>query len=154
EVESGVRALPGGDDPVDLVTLGHLPIIASAPPGARIGEDGAVPTPVILDVDTGVDDALALLFAAAHPELDLIGVSCVAGNASLGRVVDNTLRVLALAGAAEVPVAAGAHRPLIEPTRAARHVHGAVGLAGVRLPPAALRAHPERYHALSRYWLP
>lgn len=102
-----------------------------------------MPTPVILDVDTGVDDALALLFAAAHPELDLIGVSCVAGNASLGRVVDNTLRVLALAGAAEVPVAAGAHRPLIEPTRDASHVHGADGLAGVRLPPASRRAEPE-----------
>lgn len=99
--------------------------------------------PVILDVDTGVDDALALLFAAAHPELDLIGVSCVAGNASLERVVDNTLRVLALAGATDVPVAAGASRPLIEPTRDAGHVHGADGLAGVVLPPADRRAEPE-----------
>ncbi|MGN6271554.1 MAG: nucleoside hydrolase [Protaetiibacter sp.] len=100
-------------------------------------------TPVILDVDTGVDDALALLFAAAHPELDLIGVSCVAGNARVERVVDNTLRVLALAGAADVPVAAGAHRPLIEPARDASHVHGADGLAGVELPSAERVAEPD-----------
>lgn len=103
-----------------------------------------MPTPIILDVDTGVDDALALMFAVAHPELDLLGVSCVAGNASLDRVVDNTLRVLALAGAADVPVAAGADRPLIEPARDAGHVHGADGLAGVQLPPAARAAESER----------
>ncbi|AYF97234.1 nucleoside hydrolase [Protaetiibacter intestinalis] len=100
-------------------------------------------TPILLDVDTGVDDALALLFAAAHPELELLGVSCVAGNASLDRVVDNTLRVLALAGAHHVPVAAGARRPLIEPARDAGHVHGADGLGGVQLPPAQRTAEPE-----------
>jgi len=102
-----------------------------------------MPIPVILDVDTGVDDALALLFASAHPGLDLIGVSCVAGNAALDRVVDNTLRVLQLAGARDVPVAAGARRPLIEPARDAGHVHGADGLAGVELPPAARAPEPE-----------
>lgn len=102
-----------------------------------------MPIPVILDVDTGVDDALALLFAAAHPELDLIGVSCVAGNAPLERVVENTLRVLALAGAPDVPVAAGAQRPLIEPPRDASHVHGVDGLAGVELPPAARSVEPD-----------
>lgn len=96
-----------------------------------------MPIPVILDVDTGVDDALALLFAAAHPQLDLLGVTCVAGNASLSQVVDNTLRVLDVAGAAHVPVAAGAVRPLIEPARSASHVHGADGLGGVVLPPAS-----------------
>ena len=103
-----------------------------------------MPTPIVLDVDTGVDDALALLFAVAHPELDLLGVSCVAGNASLERVVDNTLRVLALAGAHEVPVAAGADRPLIEDARDAGHVHGVDGLAGVRLPEAGRSAEPDR----------
>ncbi len=65
--------------------------------------------PVILDVDTGVDDALALLTAVRHPGLDLLAVSCVTGNASLERVVENTLRVLDAAGApADIPVAAGA----------------------------------------------
>ncbi len=99
--------------------------------------------PVILDVDTGVDDALALLFAVAHPELELLAVSCVAGNAPLAQVVDNTLRILDVAGAPEIPVAAGAVRPLLEPARSASHVHGADGLGGVALPPTARRPVDE-----------
>lgn len=99
--------------------------------------------PIILDVDTGTDDALALLFAALHPELDLIGVSCVGGNTSLPNVVENTLRVLALAGAHDVPVAAGATRPLIEPARDASYVHGSNGLADIVLPEANRTAEKE-----------
>jgi pyrimidine-specific ribonucleoside hydrolase len=98
--------------------------------------------PVILDVDTGVDDALAIMFAVRHPGIDLLGVSCVAGNAPLPQVVDNTLRVLDAAGAGEVPVAAGAERPLIAPARAARHVHGSDGLGGIDLPPTSRRPEP------------
>jgi pyrimidine-specific ribonucleoside hydrolase len=79
---------------------------------------------VILDVDTGIDDALAILFAVRHPGIDVLGISCVAGNAPLAQVVDNTLRILDAADAPDIPVAAGAVRPLIEPARAARHVHG------------------------------
>jgi pyrimidine-specific ribonucleoside hydrolase len=90
--------------------------------------------PVILDVDTGVDDALAILFAVAHPNIEVLGISCVAGNASLERVVENTLRILDVAGAGDIPVAAGARRPLIEPARAASHVHGEGGLGTLRLP--------------------
>ena len=91
--------------------------------------------PIILDVDTGVDDALALLTAVRHPDLDLLAVSCVTGNASLERVVENTLRVLDAAGApADIPVAAGAVRPLLAPPRSAGHVHGDDGLAGIVLP--------------------
>lgn len=90
--------------------------------------------PVILDVDTGVDDALAILFAVAHPDIDVLGISCVAGNASLERVVENTLRILDVAGAEEIPVAAGARRPLISPARSASHVHGEGGLGTLRLP--------------------
>ncbi|CAN5229922.1 nucleoside hydrolase [soil metagenome] len=92
------------------------------------------PTNVLLDVDTGVDDALAILFAVAHPAINLIGVSCVAGNAALPQVVENTLRVLDAAGAGDIPVADGAHRPLINPTRDASHVHGTDGLGGIELP--------------------
>lgn len=99
--------------------------------------------PIVLDVDTGIDDAMALLFTAKHPDLDLLGVTCVAGNASLDRVVENTLRVLQLAGAGDVPVAAGARRPLIEPSRDAGHVHGADGIGGVALPEATRRPEPE-----------
>ena len=64
------------------------------------------PTPVVLDVDTGVDDACALLLAALHPGLDLRGVTCVGGNAPLDDVVRNTLTVLDTCGRADVPVAA------------------------------------------------
>ena len=98
--------------------------------------------PVILDVDTGVDDALAILFAVRHPGLDVLGISCVAGNAPLAQVVDNTLRILDAAGAPGIPVAAGAVRPLIEPARAARHVHGFDGLGGIALPPTRRQATP------------
>src|ERR1700710_3145324 len=90
--------------------------------------------PVLLDVDTGVDDALAILFAVAHPGIQLLGISCVAGNAALPQVIQNTLKVLVAAGAADIPVAGGAHRPLINPARDASHVHGADGLGGIVLP--------------------
>jgi pyrimidine-specific ribonucleoside hydrolase len=102
--------------------------------------------PVILDVDTGVDDALAILFAVRHPGIDVLGITCVAGNASLAQVVDNTLRVLDAAGAPDLPVAAGAARPLIEPPRSAGHVHGVDGLGGVALPPTGRR--PEAVGAV------
>ncbi len=109
-----------------------------------------MPIPVIMDVDTGIDDALALLFAVAHPQIDVIGVTCVAGNAGLEQVVDNTLRVLDLAGAADVPVAGGASRPLIAPARAASHVHGADGLGGIVLPESGRNAADESAVALMR----
>ncbi|MGH2371741.1 MAG: nucleoside hydrolase, partial [Chloroflexota bacterium] len=64
----------------------------------------ATPLPTVLDVDTGIDDALALLLAARSPELSLLGVTCVAGNVTLDQVVRNTLGVLTLAGARHVPV--------------------------------------------------
>ncbi len=98
--------------------------------------------PIILDVDTGVDDALAILAAVAHPDLDVIGISCVTGNASLERVVENTLRVLDVAGAPEIPVAAGAVRPLLAPPRSAGHVHGEDGLAGIELPASDRVTYP------------
>ncbi|GGF20644.1 nucleoside hydrolase [Subtercola lobariae] len=99
------------------------------------------PIPVLLDVDTGVDDALAILFAVAHPGIHLLGVSCVAGNAALPQVVQNTLKMLDAADAGEVPVAGGAHRPLINPTRDASHVHGSDGLGGIELPPTARQTY-------------
>jgi len=95
--------------------------------------------PLLVDVDTGVDDALALLFLARHPELEILGVTCVAGNTDVDRVVRNTLDVLHLAGAGSVPVARGADRPLIEPRRPASGFHGEDGLAGYSLP---LSPHP------------
>jgi pyrimidine-specific ribonucleoside hydrolase len=90
--------------------------------------------PVILDVDTGVDDALAVLFAVKHPAIEIRAITCVAGNAPLAQVVENTLRILDAAGAPPIPVAAGAIRPLLAPARSASHVHGENGLGGIELP--------------------
>jgi inosine-uridine nucleoside N-ribohydrolase len=93
---------------------------------------------VVLDVDTGVDDALALLLAVLHPDLDLRAVTCVQGNTSVDQVARNTLTVLDAAGAAHVPVAIGADRPLVEPPGLTRLQHGADGMADLR------RAAPSR----------
>jgi pyrimidine-specific ribonucleoside hydrolase len=92
---------------------------------------------VIIDCDTGVDDALALLFAVRHPGLDLRAVTCVAGNTGVDGVVRNTLTVLEQAGAPGIPVARGAERPLVEPPRSARHVHGEDGMGDLGLPAPA-----------------
>ncbi|MGL5865062.1 MAG: nucleoside hydrolase [Dermatophilaceae bacterium] len=101
------------------------------------------PVPVMLDVDTGVDDACALLLAALDPRLDLRAVTCVGGNAPLTEVVRNTLTVLEAAGRAEVPVGAGAARPLLEPPVDARHVHGSDGMADLGLAPPSTAADPR-----------
>ena len=92
------------------------------------------PLPVILDVDTGVDDACALLLAALHPDVELRAVTCVGGNAGVDDVVRNTVKVLDIAGRPDVPVARGAARPLLEPARDARHVHGDDGMADLGWP--------------------
>ena len=68
--------------------------------------------PVIIDCDPGIDDALALMLAVGSPELDLLGVTCVAGNRPLSRTAPNARRVLDVAGATAVPVFAGCARPL------------------------------------------
>ena len=93
-----------------------------------------MPTRVLLDVDTGTDDALALLYAVAHPDLELIGVSCVAGNSGLEQVLVNTAKVLDAAQAPDIPIAGGAARPLLERRRPEGHFHGVDGLGGIALP--------------------
>jgi len=90
--------------------------------------------PVIMDVDTGIDDAFALMFAVRHPGIDLRAVTCVAGNASVDRVVANTRYVLDTAGAGDVPVGRGAAAPLLVAAQDAGHFHGADGLGGFSRP--------------------
>ena len=104
------------------------------------------PVPVILDVDTGVDDACALLLAALHPDVELRAVTCVGGNAGVDDVVSNTLKVLDVARRPDVPVARGAARPLLEPARGARHVHGDDGMADLGWP--ASERHADGLHAV------
>ncbi len=97
-------------------------------------------TPVLIDCDPGHDDAIALLLALASPELELLGVTTVYGNQTLEKTTANTLRVLDLAGRGDVPVAAGADRPLVRELTVAAHVHGESGLDGPTLPPPVHRA--------------
>ena len=98
--------------------------------------------PIVIDCDPGHDDAIAILLALASPEVELLGVTTVAGNQILEKTTRNALKVLELAGRADVPVAAGADRPLRRTLRTAAHVHGETGLDGPDLPEPAATAAP------------
>jgi inosine-uridine nucleoside N-ribohydrolase len=103
-------------------------------------------TPILLDCDPGHDDAIALLLALASPELELLGVTTVAGNQTLEKTTANAIRVLEHVGREDVRVAAGADRPLVREPFIAAYVHGETGLDGPDLPPA--RAKPADEHAV------
>jgi inosine-uridine nucleoside N-ribohydrolase len=104
-----------------------------------------VSTSILLDCDPGHDDAIALLLALASPELELLGVTTVAGNQTVEKTTANAIRVLELVGS-DVPVAAGAGRPLVREPYVAAYVHGETGLDGPDLPPA--RREPVDQHAV------
>ncbi len=95
---------------------------------------------VLLDCDPGIDDALALLLALASPEIDLIGVTTVAGNASVEDETDNALALLAMGRRSDVPVAMGCARPLIKPLITAADTHGPTGMGYATLPSYSTRA--------------
>jgi len=103
-------------------------------------------TDIILDCDPGHDDAIALMLALASPELRLLGVTTVSGNQTLDKTTANAIRVLDHIGRDDVPVAAGAPRPLIRERHVAAEVHGETGLDGPDLPPPA--REPEPAHAI------
>jgi inosine-uridine nucleoside N-ribohydrolase len=103
-------------------------------------------TKIILDCDPGHDDAIALMLALGSPELQLLGVTTVAGNQTLEKTTANAIRVLEHLGRGELPVAAGARRPLLRELRIAGHVHGDSGLDGADLP-APVRT-PVSLHAI------
>ena len=88
------------------------------------------PTPVILDVDPGHDDAVAIMLACGAPGLDLLAVTTVAGNVPLEKTTRNALRILSLIGHTDVPVAAGASSPLRRALHTAEDIHGESGLDG------------------------
>jgi inosine-uridine nucleoside N-ribohydrolase len=103
-------------------------------------------TAVILDCDPGHDDAIALLLALGSPEINLLGVTTVAGNQTLEKTTANAIRVLDHVSRTDIPVAAGAPRPLVREPRTAGEVHGETGLDGPNLPgPSRL---PEPMHAI------
>jgi purine nucleosidase len=94
-------------------------------------------TTIILDCDPGIDDALAIAFAAGYPGIELAGITTVAGNVGLPRTTRNALDVADFVGAGGVPVTAGCAGPLLRPALDARHVHGETGLGGAVLPESA-----------------
>ena len=103
-------------------------------------------TRLLLDCDPGHDDAIALLLALGSDEVELRGVTTVAGNQTVEKTTANAIRVLELAGRADVPVAAGASRPLVRELHVAANVHGETGLDGPDLPPP--QAEPSSLHAV------
>ena len=119
--------------------------------------------PVFADVDTGVDDAVALIYLLASPDTELVGIGCTGGNVEVDRVCANNLALLALCAAPAIPVSVGAAAPLAGPGRTAPQIHGPQGLGYAVLPPAdaaptgydtahawiaAARAHPGRLTGL------
>ena len=94
---------------------------------------------VILDCDPGHDDALAIALALARPELDVLAITTVAGNAPLDRTTPNALRILTLLGRTDVPVAAGASHPMLRDPWVPVEVHGKSGLDGAELPEPAVQ---------------
>lgn len=113
-----------------------LAALPGAPPAGT-------PRPVILDGDPGHDDALAILLACASPSLEVLAVTTVGGNAGVARTTHNALRVLTLLGRTEIPVAAGADRPLIREPLVQPSFHGESGLDGADLPEPAVPARAE-----------
>ena len=91
--------------------------------------------PLILDVDTGIDDSLALLYAAASPDAEIVAATCVSGNVDARQVATNTQRVLELAGRRDVEVALGREIPLVRALETTPETHGPEGIGYAELPP-------------------
>ena len=120
---------------------------------------------IIIDCDPGIDDALALLLAAGSGALEVLAVTTVAGNRPAATTARNARKIMDLAGRPQVPVYAGAARPLGYPDARCNLVHGEDGLGGIDVGPGApvqeghaanllveiLLAHPRRR---SSWWPP
>ena len=100
----------------------------------RLVKDDLMSRNIIIDTDPGQDDAVAILLALASPELNVLGLTCVAGNVPLARTSHNARQVCELAGRADLPVYAGCDRPMGRGLVTAEHVHGDSGLDGAVLP--------------------
>jgi purine nucleosidase len=103
-------------------------------------------TKILLDCDPGIDDALAIAFAHGHADIDLVGVTTVAGNVSLDKTTRNALAVTEFVGAGSVPVTPGSPGPLLRPALHAESVHGETGLGGAVLPEPGRK--PREGHAI------
>ncbi|WP_372839993.1 nucleoside hydrolase [Phaeovulum sp.] len=98
---------------------------------------------IIIDTDPGQDDAVAILLALASPELDVLGITCVAGNVPLPLTSRNARVVCELAGRSDVPVFAGCAKPIARELVTAEYVHGKSGLDGIELPEPTMALQPR-----------
>lgn len=98
---------------------------------------------IIIDTDPGQDDAVAILLALASPELDVVGITAVAGNVPLQLTEKNALKICELAGRRDVNVFSGAIRPLVRQLVTAEHVHGKTGLDGPDLPEPTMKLQAQ-----------
>ncbi len=94
---------------------------------------------IILDTDPGIDDALAFILLKAMPEVELMAITTTHGNTTVQKCTDNALRLVELLGMQDIPVAEGAHEPLVKALSVAEETHGDTGLGHAVLPPASLK---------------
>jgi inosine-uridine nucleoside N-ribohydrolase len=122
-----------------------VPTYYKATPTPRSAPVGTVarPIPLIIDSDPGLDDALAIGLALARPEIKVLAVTTVGGNADVRHCTENALRLLHAYGREDVPVAQGAAGPLVGRVVRATEVHGEGGIGTTRLEPTAATARPE-----------
>jgi pyrimidine-specific ribonucleoside hydrolase len=133
---TSAKQRPDGVIPTAAERAAALAALPGAPPPGTA-------RPVILDCDPGHDDALAILLACAAPELEVLAVTTVGGNAGLANTTRNALRVLTLLGRTDIPVAAGAERPLLREPLIQPAFHGESGLDGADLPEPTVAGRPE-----------
>src|SRR2546422_3608384 len=98
---------------------------------------------MILDCDPGHDDAIAILLAGHHPEVDLLAITTVSGNQSVDKTTHNALKVCSLANLRTVPIARGMDRPLLRPAKHAPNIHGESGLDGPSIPEPDIEPVPQ-----------
>lgn len=99
---------------------------------------------ILLDMDTGVDDSVALLYALLNPQIEIVGITTVCGNVEAWMAAENTLKILDLVDAPDIPVICGAEEPLEEKWEGrVSFIHGDNGLGNVELPPSKRRVLKE-----------
>ena len=124
-------------------SISAVPGIDYDPEVSEPAAQGGRRIPIVVDCDTGIDDSLALLYAAASPECELVAVTCTAGNVNARQVAENTRAVLELAGRSDVEVALGRETPLTRALVTTPETHGPRGIGYAELPPASSPLSPR-----------
>lgn len=134
----------------DAEPIHAVPTFHRTAASARRAPFGTVehPIPLIIDSDPGLDDALAIGLAVARPEIDLLAVTTVGGNADVSHCTENALRLLHAYGRGDIPVAEGAAGALLGDIVRATEVHGEAGIGNTQLEPAGAGVRPEGAVAL------